>query len=234
MDKDTFKTISSKIYNSLKKEGVKIPNSKLLEIISQALGYKNYNTFLGMETKKQHIQDNNENLKRIIVELEENTPENFINNIYILIKESIINIKNIQIVKKDKLFIIDFINTDFTKIQITNISYILSGNFHLYKERKYIKDLYVEIREYFKETRKILSENCLATKDDVDFVLSKMFGSGFYKYLTVAKGVNDTIIIYIHENINQDIENKIQNIFKTNTNVLIKRIDSPVVTLNVE
>ena len=234
MDKDTFKTISSKIYNSLKKEGVKIPNSKLLEIISQALGHKNYNTFLGMETKKQHIQDNNENLKRIIIELQENTPENFLNNIYSLIKESVINVKNIQIIKKDNLFIVDFIDTDFTKIQITNISFVISGNLHLYKDRRYVKDLYVEIREYFKEKRKILSENCLATKDDVDFILSKMFGSGFYKYLTVGKGVNNTIIIFIHENINHNLENKIQNIFKTNTNVIIKRIDSPIVALNVE
>jgi hypothetical protein len=56
MTHEDFKIACSKLTIALKKEGVKIPHTKLLELVSQSLGYKNYNTFRGCIKSEQNNQ----------------------------------------------------------------------------------------------------------------------------------------------------------------------------------
>lgn len=60
MNHEDFKIACSKLTTSFKKEGIKIPHAKLLELVSQSLGYKNYNTFRGLAPEQICIDTEND------------------------------------------------------------------------------------------------------------------------------------------------------------------------------
>lgn len=122
-----FKTSCSKLSVELKENGVKIPHTKLLNMVAHSLGYKDYNTFKGIQNIKE------KNGYRIYAD-----KEKYQNCFFLLKKE----FETLLSEKFNQVFIRRQ-NCDFIEVDITKINSSLLEKFELrlidfFKESRFI------------------------------------------------------------------------------------------------
>ena len=213
-----FKTSCSKLAVELKEIGVKIPHTKLLNMVARSLGYKDYNTFKGIQDIKE------KNGYRIYVD--EKDYQNCIFKIKHTFEQLLSEKFNQVFIQRQNC---NFIEVDFSKINSYDVELLQKKVLTFFKECNFIKR--IEHIVFQDVSKKLLSFDNESDKTQVNrfpffvFELKKSYLKAYIKYI-------DGNNLYIKTDYNEDYQYR--NNFLPDEHFIVSALKSDVTIKNAK
>lgn len=161
-----FKLSCSKLSSELKKEGIEIPHTRLLEIMSKTFGYKNYNTFRGI--------NHHPNIDCLKIYLDKKLQKDFFQKFcdYAMLIMSVNVNKNIIMLQKN----CDYIKVDFSILNKQESIHVKEHLFYFMKSNKIFNANITKIEQIV--NKDLISE--IVVSDNIITISKEMYDC-FYK-----------------------------------------------------